>query len=54
MAIASNFWNWLYKLNHKKPVFKALLYKSALQEILDAIALSLFSLFTQREDGLIC
>ncbi|MFL5587901.1 MAG: GNAT family N-acetyltransferase [Ktedonobacteraceae bacterium] len=30
-AIASNFWNWLYKLRHNEPTFKALLYKCALQ-----------------------
>src|SRR5437667_2176701 len=30
-AIASNFWNWLYKLRHNEPIFKALLYKCALQ-----------------------
>ena len=30
-AIASNFWNWLYRLRYNKPAFKTLLCKCALQ-----------------------
>jgi hypothetical protein len=30
-AIASHFWNWLYRLCHNKPAFKALLCRRALQ-----------------------